>query len=231
MSLYGEPRRQALTGKTIVLDLDQTLVATQDDYEVFNNSVSNRDTLAATTHRISMLKSRSYVRHVDDTEERGRGITYNFWGVVRPHTSRFLRFCFSYYKYVIVWSAGKSSYVEAIVQWLFRGLPAPHFVLTFDHTTITDEGVIIKPLRYLVNHGRLMGYNIELSSIMALDDNITTFSENPENGFLIAPYEPTDLLADDRDDVLEKFMLWLMKQRVIDAPTVGEISRHDLRLV
>src|SRR5437763_151797 len=48
--------------------------------------------------------------------DRNNGGSATMWGVKRPYLDTFLNFCFSYFKLLIVWSAGTYEYVHTIVQ-------------------------------------------------------------------------------------------------------------------
>ena len=91
----------SMTDKCIVLDLDQTVIATQDDIQSLHNLkiLSNPQLIS--------LRNRSYYISVEDLEKPGIGTKYDFWGVTRPHIHEFLIFCFSYFKIVAIWSAGQ----------------------------------------------------------------------------------------------------------------------------
>src|SRR3989338_4538064 len=109
----------SITDKCIVIDLDHTLVSTQDPFGSLKELgiLSNPDLIA--------LRNRIYHIEIEDLEKPGVGTKYDFWWIIRPHVEEFLIFCFSYFRVVAVWSAGKRPYVEGIVDHLFRDLPKP----------------------------------------------------------------------------------------------------------
>src|SRR5690606_31782804 len=106
----------SLTNKCIVLDLDQTLLATQESI----NSLHELGILS--NPNLLSLRNRTYYFTIEDLEGPGIGTKYNYWGVTRPHCHEFLLFCFSYFRVVAIWSAGQRPYVESIVDYLFRDL-------------------------------------------------------------------------------------------------------------
>lgn len=160
-----------MTDMAVVLDLDQTLVATQEEVSDL------ADLKILSDPRYYNLRRRIY--HLETKD-------YDFWGIVRPHTYQFLAFCFSYFKTVIVWSAGKYDYVHALVDFLFRDFPRPDLILTYDDTVVLKDNTIIKPLSLVYE----MTDEADYSNTIAIDDNPTTMMENPDNAILIPEYEP-----------------------------------------
>jgi hypothetical protein len=192
----------------IVLDLDETLVNTQD------NTQSLCDLKILTDPKLVKLRTRIYHINIEELEGPGCGSNYGYWGVIRPFTKEFLKFCFDYFRYVIVWSAGKRFYVEAIVDHLFKDLPKPHYIFSYDDTVFKrkgDDKITIKPLTKLyaaVN--KKYGNNLmNETTTLAIDDTETTFSENVENGIKIPAYQITEYEV---------------------APTIEDITRSDERL-
>ena len=111
---------RSLTQHAIILDIDETLVHTCEDMNQFHSL------RIFTDPKMIGLRRRSYVVTLDDVvERRGAGVKTQLWGVTRPHLEEFLIFCFSYYRVVAVWSAGKTKYVQAIVDHIFRDIPEP----------------------------------------------------------------------------------------------------------
>lgn len=214
----------ALTDKVIVLDLDQTLVATQDDEHTLK-------TLGIMSNpKLMELRNRTYYLSIEDLQKPGVGSKYNFWGIIRPHTYEFLTFCFSYFKIVAVWSAGKRKYVEAIVDYLFRDLPSPHVMFTQDDITTGPGGHVEKPLTKMIESNPVLRHYMSLANTFALDDNSMTFHLNPGNGVLIPAYEPKDNVdAMSRDDhALLQFKYWLQQPEVMQAPDVNALDKSKI---
>jgi hypothetical protein len=211
----------SITDKCVVLDLDQTLIATQDSID----SLSQLDILSAP--KLISLRNRVYHITIEDLEKPGIGTKYDFWGVTRPHIDEFLIFCFSYFKIVAVWSAGKRPYVEAIVDHIFRDLPQPHIIFTHDDTIISPKGHIFKPLTKLIESNPVLRRNMSLQNTLAVDDNASTFNENYENGILIPAYEPSlniDALARD-DPTLLQLKYWLLQSEVINTRDINGLDK------
>jgi TFIIF-interacting CTD phosphatase-like protein len=198
-----------LTNKTIVLDLDSTLICTCDEEKTF-------EALEVYTNpRNSKLKSRIYYFElVDVTDTPGTGQLTKMWGVLRPHVYEFLEFCFDYFQTVIVWSAGQKKYVHAICDFLFNEIgKQPSIIFTYEDC-IRVANYIHKPLTKI-------SY-IPINTIVALDDNESTFSKNKENGFHIPAYEPdftyNGIMEDD--DALLHLMNWLRSSDVYYATDI-----------
>lgn len=225
-TIYPTPEfipRMSLTNKVIVLDLDQTLIATQDSIESLSDLgiYSNPDLLD--------LRKRTYRFDLEDMEQPGKGTKYPYWGIIRPHVHEFLIFCFSYFKIVAVWSAGQRQYVESIVDYVFRDLPRPHIVLTHDDI-VYDDVHLYKPLSKLISQHPAFASYLDLSKIYALDDNSYTFIQNPDNGVLIPEYNPSlNIDAFRRDDpTLLQFRYWLVQPHVLNARDVRDLDKSDI---
>jgi len=192
-----------LTNKTIVLDLDNTLIYTADDEKIFESLE------LYTNPRNTRLRSRIYYFElVDVVDKPGTGELTKMWGVLRPHVYEFLEFCFEYFQNVIVWSAGQKKYVHAICDFLFNEIgKQPNIIYTYEDCDRVHN-YIIKPLTKFPN--------IPIETIVALDDNESTFSRNKDNGLHIPPYEPevnyNEIMADE--DALLHLMDWFRSSEV-----------------
>lgn len=214
----------SMTNKCVVLDLDQTLIATQDSIESLKslNILSDPNLIS--------LRNRVYYITIEDLEKPGIGTKYDFWGVTRPHTEEFLMFCFSYFKIVAVWSAGKRPYVEAIVDHIFKDLPHPHVVFTHDDIIIGPKGHIEKPLVKLIESNPVLRRNMSLQNTLAIDDNSMTFYRNHDNGVLIPAYDPSasiNALARD-DPTLLQLKYWLLQPEVVNARDVTVLDKSKI---
>jgi len=213
-----------LTNKCIVLDLDQTLIATQEDMDSLTQLKILSDP------RYMILRSRIYHICLEDLEKPGIGTKYNFWGITRPHIEDFLLFCFSYFRIVAVWSAGKKPYVEAIVDHIFKDLPQPHIIFTHDDIDYGSNKTILKKLTKMIEYNYLTKKNMSLTNTFALDDNPTTFKENPESGILIPAYDPEcNIESFTEDDThLLKFKDWLLSPAIISSTTIENLDKNNI---
>lgn len=212
----------SITGKCIVLDLDQTLVASQDKME------SLKELKILADPELLALRNKTYVISIEDLEKPGVGTKLDIWGVTRPHLQEFLIFCFSYFKIVAVWTAGKKPYGEAIVDYIFRGLPQPYILFTSDETIFRPQAV--KPLVNMIKEDPSLLHNMSLSNTFALDDNISTFSENQDNGILIPAYNPPPTVpALSRDDpTLLQLKYWLLQPEVVNSKEIRNLDKSKI---
>jgi hypothetical protein len=214
----------SITDKCVVLDLDQTLIATQDNI----NSLKTINILS--DPNLISLRNRTYHITIEDLENPGIGTKYDFWGVTRPHINEFLIFCFSYFKIVAVWSAGKRPYVEAIVDHIFKDLPAPHVIFTHDDILIGPKGHIEKPLTKMIESNPVLRRNMSLQNTLAVDDNSMTFYHNHANGVLIPAYDPAlSASAMARDDpTLLQLKYWLLQPEIVNSRDVTTIDKSRI---
>lgn len=214
----------SITDKCVVLDLDQTLIATQDSIESLKQLVILSDP------RLISLRNRTYYITIEDLEKPGIGTKYDFWGVTRPHIQEFLIFCFSYFRIVAVWSAGKRPYVEAIVDHIFKDIRPPHVIFTHDDITIGPGGHVEKPLTKMIESNPVLRRNMSLQNTFAVDDNSMTFYLNHGNGILVPAYDPslnTDALGRD-DPTLLQLKYWLLQPEVVNARDVTVLDKSKI---
>lgn len=215
---------KSITDKVVVLDLDATLIATQDSFDSFKNLgiMSNP--------KLMELKRRCYCIKLKDVDAIGDGTRYDFWGVKRHYLEEFLLFCFNYFRLVIVWSAGQKNYVEAIVENIFKNLRKPHLVFSYDFCDIDKDKNIGKPLTKLLKHEALKKYNIKPGQVVAIDDNETTFEKNLKNAIFIPPFEPELNIAsmNEHDDTLLKIKYFLLLPHVIEATDITKIDMSTI---
>lgn len=221
------PSSESLTDKCIYLDLDQTLISTADekyglDYLYKLKILSNPS--------LMHIRNRIYHVVVEDLEKPGYGSKYEMWGITRPHLHKFLTFCFSYFRLVIVYSAGKRQYVESIVDHIFKDLPYPHLVLSYDDIKKDKKGDVIKPITKVIEGNSLTQKFVNSSNTLGLDDLESTYSENKGNGLLIPAYEPElneSSLSQDDDNLL-KLQNWLMLPEVITCKDVRLLNKNKI---
>ena len=227
-NLYPVPvnaiNHKSITNKCVVLDLDQTLISTQDSMDSFKSlGIMNNSNLIE-------LKRRCYTIKLTDLEQNGDGSRYDCWGITRPHIEEFLLFCFNYFKIVIVWSAGKKNYVEAIVDSIFKNLRPPHLVWTYDDIETNKEGDVEKPLLKLINSNFIYKSHISLKNIIVVDDNETTFVKNKKNAVFIPPFEPALTIEslNKPDPTLLQLKQWLLMPQVIHSRDVRNLDYSNI---
>jgi TFIIF-interacting CTD phosphatase-like protein len=192
--------RSKITSKNIVLDIDETLILSlltpSDINSVDLTNPDNYNNLSL----IFIDKSPIYV-------------------FLRPYCQSFLRFCFKYFDKVIVWSAGSSEYVNAVVNKLFYGIGRPYRVYdrSFCENTITGY---TKPLSKLIKEIP----SLSLSNTIIVDDKISNFDKNPSNGILIPAYSTVN----NNDDALVKLVQWLLSKDVMETNDIRVIPKDNI---
>lgn len=206
-------RTPAITDMTIVLDLDETLVRSEEGDEakmlikyLVDPKFYNR--------RQDMYKI------VVDTG-RSKSLMY---GIKRPYLDLFLDFVFYYFRNVIVWSAGHYDYVHKICNIIFNDHYRPDAIYTNDDC-VMEKRVLTKPLRKIYNTEK----DINEKNTIILDDRETVFSgPNPRNGILIPAYDPylSEPINSNVDNRLLEFMRWLMLPRVRNTSDVRYLDKN-----
>jgi hypothetical protein len=219
---------QPLTNKCIILDLDETLVYTPE-----NERLMKEIMLQMGTH----LREKFYdISFPVPFSQRGSGQSTRIVGIKRNFLSDFLSFCFSYFRIVAVWSAGRKDYVERVVSYIFRDIAYPHIVYTYDDCREDSHGKIDKPIYEMVLRESVPGKKYHLSDYMTLentfflDDQESYTKENPTNAIIIPAFNPS--LAIDElflgDDALYQLTKWLMRDDVINANDVRYLDKRSI---
>lgn len=211
-------RNDGKTKHCIIFDLDQTLIATQDNnFQVLENIKNLPDP--------NELKDRVY--ELTAEPEDGEISPYHFWGVIRPGTLEFLNFCFSYFTVVGVWSAGSHNYVHEIVNEIFikRLGKKPHVILTRRDIVGDIDTQVYKPLTKLYNLNEVFARYTDEKNTLIIDDNYGTAYFNVDNIIHIKPYTPfpSILSMSQPDYCLKELQEWL------ESHTVSKCV--DLRLL
>nr|QBK93071.1 MAG: ctd-like (NLI interacting factor-like) phosphatase [Pithovirus LCPAC403] len=206
------------TDKVIVLDIDETALNTKNCKNGYINMklFTGKESLS--------YRDRVYRFVLEDYDDVGSGKNEQCWGIERPYIHEFIAFCFNYFKYVVVWSAGQRSYVHTVVDILFRHHQRPHLILTYDDLVVIN-GEKTKPLSLV---SRLTG--VSLSKIWLLDDRAENFIDNPQNGILILEYNPPgtheSFIKDDQ--ALPSLMKWLNRPEVMKAEDIKTLDTSNI---
>lgn len=228
---YSRVPETALTSQCIILDLDHTCAATQ------NGDMSDMERAVPRDPRLLSLRRRLYhFTRQNAGEQRGDGTTHFMWGVARPGLKDFLMFCFSYFKQVIVWSAGTRDYVEAMVEALFSDVAQPHAVFAREDCVYDEaQGCYIKPLETLFSLHPDVAKYASLANTCIVDDTEATFIRNPDNAIFIPRYledseenTPSEGAMLANDQALEKLKAWYMRADVIDCRDVRRLDKSHI---
>ena len=233
MSFYSKTAMEripfkTITNKCIVLDLDETLVHTSD-----KNLAELRSLRIMSDPSLIDLRHRVYELSLDDatSPRKGQGIKTELWGITRPHVKEFLIFCFSYFKVVAVWSAGKKKYVEAIVDFLFRDIHRPHVIYHRGHCDERSVNNHTKPLEKMIKQEPGLSKYMSLENTFIIDDRESVYQDdNPDNGIKIPAYKPTfDVYSLRSDDIaLKQLVTWLLRPEVINATDVRKLDKKNV---
>ncbi len=227
-ALDGIPFK-SLTNKCIVLDLDETLVHSNENMEQL------KELEIMTDPNLIDLRRRTYQITLDDVVyKKGEGVKTIIWGILRPHVKEFLVSCFAYFKVVIVWSAGKRKYVDAIVDFLFKDIRRPHVVYTYDQCERTSNNLIVKPLTKMIQNVPGLSKYMRLDNSFIIDDRNTVYAgyigDNPDNGIQIPPYSPAFNIHSLRSDdiALKQLMTWMLRPDVMNSTDVRDLYKSDV---
>lgn len=235
---YTPSRRSSssLTDKTIVLDMDLTLICTIGD----GSDLSQR---MRTNHKkaYDILKKRGSVVPTTLTQFGGSGKAVCNDVVKRPGLNEFLSFCRNTFKNVILWSAGQPSYVYDTVR-----LVIDTGGNTFDHIytaqDVVSSAVAIssnsnsytyvptKPLELITKNFP----DANLDNMVIIDDLRPNFIPNPRNGIWIPPFSPDidDLIshAEEDDNICGDFYLYRLIHYLADEDFLKSTDVRDYDL-
>jgi len=209
--------RGPITNKTIVLDLDETLVHSSEEMQD-TRYVNYKDPEVA---------SRFYQMQLQNQYQTP------MWGVTRPHTKEFLNFCFDYFDNVIVWSAGLPAYVDSIVKHIFKDVGEPDLVFARDRCVQAPNSKnLCKPLTILTDERPDLFSVPDLSSVLIVDDRTYTFEScNPHNAIHIPSFSPDpkrDKKMGADDTALVQIMDWLMTSKVRNCKDVRSLNKDTI---
>ena len=199
--------RKTITNKSVVLDLDSTLI--------FNEGFGPDG--GPGVNKGSIYNPRYYDMYIEDFTKPGSGNYIRTFGQLRPNAEEFVAFCNRYFANVIIWSAGKYPYVHSITHHLFRSTNFPSAILTFDDLP-SYGGRVIKDLSIVYEKCKYLPNRPSITNTIVIDDDETTFSFNPLNAIHIPAFK-----GEDNDKELNYISASLLSPQIIQA--------EDVRLV
>jgi TFIIF-interacting CTD phosphatase-like protein len=217
----GRPSRESIvpvTNLTIVLDLDETLVRSEEGTSI-----------KLLTRYLTENKYYNRRRDMYHFVMRDNKTSREIYGIKRPFVDNFLDFAFTYFKRVIVWSAGQYEYVHNICNILFGDNYQPDLIFTYDDCEFTNNknGILTKPLRKVWDTFQ----DTNERNTMILDDRSTVFEKvNPRNGVLIPAYDPyaSEGINTNVDTRLPEFMMWLSSDQVKYSSDVRVLDKNNI---
>lgn len=208
------------TNHCLVLDLDETLIHTFDEFKNYEklqlySSSKNSD-----------LREYLYVIDIDASGVPGEGKRLKLWGAFRPALLDFLKFAVDYFEEIHVWSAGQFNYVHSIVEVIFHNNDIPvEKIFTYEDTVFDKHKNTIKELNKLLKHAE----KAHEKNTFIVDDRDDTLV-NKKNVILIPKYKPSEnrkgILTDD--DALERLMKWFNKPEVINSKDVQKLDKTKI---
>jgi hypothetical protein len=196
------------TNKILVLDIDESI-----SHSYMNNTDIQPEIL--NNERFYQVKIQQ------------RNDKIKFWGVKRPYLDEFLTFCNKYFEKIIIWSAGNKTYVEDMVNILFKNYKRPDLILTREN--ITYDGInYYKPISAVCQ-----AYNPPLDEklIIFIDDRNENFKENIKNGICIPSFEPKpEYSYIYKDECLIKLINWFMSDETRNATDVRNLDKSRIFL-
>ena len=207
-----KPIITSITNKTVVLDLDSTLVYTSDNI----NDLEKVYTDSNLTNRIFKLD-------IIDISEKN-DIKLKFWGIFRPHLSEFITFLITYFKEIYVYSAGIYKYVHLITDIIFKKHPIKPKLILSREDCVYFKDDFIKPLNNIFKRDK----NSNQLNTFIIDDNPISFSRNKENGILISPYEPNISELNNVDNSLLYLICWFSLSEVVNSYNIKLLNKNNI---
>lgn len=220
--MLATPRPTPLTDKTLVLDMDETLLYAYLVEEAEESPLEKIECFYSDDSCFD-IRTRSFrVPFYDPVEIKGTGVKYDCWGVTRPHLEEFLTFCFEYFQYVVVWSAGRDTYVNRLTDEITRDTHP--FDLVWSYHDCSEKGMS-KPLTKLLKAHPKLG---SIEKIFIVDDKLSSIKKNIKNGIIIPAYEPEISIEGLRkdDDALLRLKKWFLLPEVIASQDVRLLKKN-----
>lgn len=235
-----------LTNKTIILDMDLTLICTIGDGSDMSERMrtDHRAAYNALVHKGAIVPS-SLVYFGGS----GRAVHNDI--VKRPGVDAFLTFCRYVFKHVILWSAGQANYVYDVVKYVLD----PNGIGIFDHIYTAHDIVHRRTSTAdnpLLSSLRASGYvscstkpiekltekfpDVTLKSTIIIDDLPCNFLPNPKNGILIPPFSPqieqmvANAGAEPLDNMSDDYCLFKLLHYLADNEFLSATDVRDCKL-
>eukprot|EP00826_Nyctotherus_ovalis_P066965 TRINITY_DN9960_c0_g3_i2.p1 TRINITY_DN9960_c0_g3~~TRINITY_DN9960_c0_g3_i2.p1 ORF type:complete len:238 (-),score=70.05 TRINITY_DN9960_c0_g3_i2:79-792(-) len=179
------PKSKKLTNKTLVLDLDNTLVYVMSA-QAYEAKKSFKDT---------DVRSAKYI-------DPKKGIAIELKIIIRPYAIEMLKQLTGYYE-IVIFTAANRQYGDAVINELDPSNTLIDYRLYRD-SCIRSNNCYVKDLRIL---------NRKIEWVIMVDDSITSFSSQLENGIFIPPF-----IGADPDNELGS--LWIFLRQITSATDV-----------
>ncbi len=217
--------------KTLIIDLDETLLKSFDKPEFLNTyEVYTNPDVAAKFKNI-----KTYSMIITKNGQKSK-----IWGVFRPGLKEFLEYVNNYFDHVIFWSAGTEIYVKEIIEQMEKIFNiAPGKMIWAREKCATTSSTFHKPIAHVcrdLQNRYYFTFEIDPMLTMILDDKTYTFTDNPDNGILIPQFNPGDgqkipplnSLLDVSDHALSDFTKWLQTPEVLNSNDYRTLSKNNI---
>lgn len=227
MNISVYRNKKSLTKHVCVFDLDETLVHT---YLTENNqsSIQIAEDLGIYSNSKYMdIRNRAIRLRFDDPRTpRGSGSEYDCWGITRPHLFRHLKFAFTYFRKVVIWSAGLKEYVNKIAHFINRDNRKFDLIYHRWYCDVVD-GVHVKPLSKMIDQHPEVG---PIEHMFIIDDREDIAIYNMDNLILIPAYSPAATIKDLRkdDNALLRLEEWFMQPNVMKSKDVRTLDKSGI---
>lgn len=229
-SYYRTFRRpvKSITNHCVVLDLDESLVSCIEGTELL------QELEIMTDSKHMNLRKKIFINTLTDClDTRGTGVCEKIWGMKRPYLDQFIKFCFTYFRLVIVWTAGKPRYATALVDVIFKDTPSPDIIYDSKMIiTVNEDGEYAKPLENIfITEGIT---NIaSLKNTFLVDDKADNSITNPCNAIVIPRFTPDPTIEgitnlEKTDKALRELMEWLMRKEVIQSKDIRRLDKSNI---
>ena len=205
----------------ICLDLDNTLIYTEFDSNLFSKLDLNDPDLKKRCRLIDFIDS-------SDKDKKGTGKIDKALVFFRPYLFEFIDFIKDFFDEISIWSAGQERYVRAIDSLLFpeeyyKNNKIPKNVYTFKDCVFLEDNTTFK---------ELSKKGFDLNQTIALDDREDTFSKNKDNGILISIFNPVKRKIITKNDLLKNdtalldLMNWLKNNK--DSKNIRLLDKSNI---
>jgi TFIIF-interacting CTD phosphatase-like protein len=211
-----------MDGSHIVLDLDDTLI-----HAIFIDDTTSRQ--IETDNKYKYLKGRSkIIRVVDinDNDTIGNGIISNILVILRPGVKEFMMFVMEYFDNVTIWSAGNKRYVRALESVL---IDPSHEMYKKNKIKVLSRGDCNEITKKSVLKD-LKSKGFDLTKTIMIDDNKTTYVNNPDNAINIPGYNPEfkEEHINFPDTSLKDIKKWMLDNNIKNCKDVRELDKTKI---
>lgn len=188
------PKTKKHTNKTLVLDLDNTLVCVMTA-QAFDSKKIYKD---------ADIRSAKYV-------DIKKGTTIELKIIVRPYAIKMLKQLTTYYE-ILIFTAANKAYGDAVINELDPDGSLIDYRLYRD-SCVRSNNSYVKDLRIL---------NRKLDSVIMVDDSIASFSNQLENGIFIPPFLGTE--PDNELGALWIFLWHIISETDVRIPIAAKYN-------